>query len=170
MVYIDINRSNTHADQLLGSRWAQMWVHMWAHALGTFLVYVTKSNTYCTISGTILFIMWRQLKQGVILPFWLCDAVGASAGITWHSWYCQCVPFYLLGKGDWNKVLASHDTDRIINSMSALLVQDEQNEMQHDFFCHFTLLALASALCDANGFFNSTIVFIMWRQLKQCAK
>ena len=33
MVYIDINRSNTHADPLLGSRWAQMWVHMWVQAL-----------------------------------------------------------------------------------------------------------------------------------------
>ena len=45
MVYIDINRSNTHADPLLGSRWAQMWVHMWVHTLGTFLVYVTKGKT-----------------------------------------------------------------------------------------------------------------------------
>ena len=28
MVYIDTNRSNTHADPLLGSRWAQLWVHI----------------------------------------------------------------------------------------------------------------------------------------------
>ena len=47
MVYIDINRSNTHADPLLDSRWAQMWVHMWVHILVILLVYVTKGNT-CT--------------------------------------------------------------------------------------------------------------------------
>ena len=46
MVYIDINRSNTHADPLLGSRWAQMWVNMWAQTLVILLVYVTKGNTY----------------------------------------------------------------------------------------------------------------------------
>ena len=46
MVYIDINRSNTHADPLLGSRWAQMWVHMWAQTLVILLVYVTKGNTH----------------------------------------------------------------------------------------------------------------------------
>ena len=45
MVYIDINRSNTHDDPLLGSRLAQMWVHMWVHALVILLVYVTKGNT-----------------------------------------------------------------------------------------------------------------------------
>ena len=45
MVCIDINRSNTHADPLLGSRWAQMWVHMWAQTLVILLVYVTKGNT-----------------------------------------------------------------------------------------------------------------------------
>ena len=33
MVYIDINRSNTHADPPLGSRWAQMWVHTWVPVL-----------------------------------------------------------------------------------------------------------------------------------------
>ena len=46
MVYMDTNKSNTHADPLLGSRWAQMWVHMWARTLVIFLVYVTKGNTY----------------------------------------------------------------------------------------------------------------------------
>ena len=44
MVYINTNKSNTHADPLLGSRWAQMWVHMWALKLVRFLVYVTKGN------------------------------------------------------------------------------------------------------------------------------
>ena len=43
---MDTNRSNTHADPPLGSRWAQMWVHMWAQILVQFLVYVTKGNTH----------------------------------------------------------------------------------------------------------------------------
>ena len=54
MVYIDINRSNTHADPMLGSRWAQMWVHMWAHTLGTFLVYVTKGQLVVTLELYIM--------------------------------------------------------------------------------------------------------------------
>ena len=47
-----------------------------------------------------------------------------------------------------------------------LLPQDNKNEMQSDFLSYFTLLALASALCDANGIVSSTIVFIKSRQLK----
>ena len=46
MVYMDTNKSNTHADSLLGSRWAQMWVHMWAQTMVIFLVYVNKGNTH----------------------------------------------------------------------------------------------------------------------------
>ena len=52
--------------------------------------------------------------------------------------------FYLLGQDDWTRcnmtfghmmpVLASHDTDGIINSVPLnLLVQDDENEMQLDF-------------------------------------
>ena len=43
---MDIDETNTHADPLLGSRWAQKWVHMWAQVLVIFLVYVTKGNTH----------------------------------------------------------------------------------------------------------------------------
>ena len=43
---MNTNRSNAHADPLLGSRWAQMWVHMWAQVLVIFLVYATKGNTH----------------------------------------------------------------------------------------------------------------------------
>ena len=52
-----------------------------------------------------------------------------------------------------------------------LLVQDDWNEIQHVFFCHLTLLALASESesCDVSGIVNSTIVFIQSRQLEQCA-
>ena len=44
MVYMDTNESNTHADSLLGSRWAQRWVHVWAQTLVILLVYVTKGT------------------------------------------------------------------------------------------------------------------------------
>ena len=43
---MDTDETNTHADPLLGSRWAQMWVHMWAQVLVIFFVYVTKGNTH----------------------------------------------------------------------------------------------------------------------------
>ena len=54
MVYIDINRSNTHADPPLGSRWAQMWVHMWVHTLVILLVYVTTGNNCLAIYRTYI--------------------------------------------------------------------------------------------------------------------
>ena len=50
-----------------------------------------------------------------------------------------------------------------------LLVQDDQNEMQYDFFSHLTLLALALVSCDANAIVNNTIVLISSIKLKQCA-
>ena len=40
--------------------------------------------------------------------------------------------------------------------------------MQHDFFSHLALLALASASHDANGIVKRPIIFIRSRQLKQC--
>ena len=46
------NKSNTHADPPLGSRWAEMWVHMWALKLVRFLVYVTKGNI-CYSDGLV---------------------------------------------------------------------------------------------------------------------
>ena len=36
-------------------------------------------------------------------------------------------------------VMASHDTDGIINTTIVLLVQDDQTEIQHDFLIHLTL-------------------------------
>ena len=55
MVYMDTNKSNTHADPLLGSRWAQMWVHMWAQTLVIFFGICYQGNTcrvlfHCEIS------------------------------------------------------------------------------------------------------------------------
>ena len=44
MVQMVTDETNTHADPLLSSRWAQNWVHMWAQVLVIFLVYVTKGN------------------------------------------------------------------------------------------------------------------------------
>ena len=40
-----------------------------------------------------------------------------------------------------------------------LLVQDDQNEMQLNFFSHLTLFALASESCHANDIVSSTTVF-----------
>ena len=61
MVYMDTNKSNTHADPLLGSRCAQMWVHMWAQTLVIFLVYVTKGNTDC--ATCMHFSLVQQINQ-----------------------------------------------------------------------------------------------------------
>ena len=38
-----------------------------------------------------------------------------------------------------------------------LLVQDNENEMQHDFFIHFTLLALAQVAHYSDGSVNGTL-------------
>ena len=53
MVYMDTNKSNTHADSLLSSKWAQMLVHMWAQPLVIFLVYVTKGNIDLAVGVTV---------------------------------------------------------------------------------------------------------------------
>ena len=83
----------------------------------------------CIISGTILFIMWGQLKQGVtwLLVMWGCW----HWCITWQ-WLITLAmaPLCLLGQ-HWNKVQldsfgnvmpvsAPHDTDGIINNITAL--------------------------------------------------
>ena len=41
---LNTNRSNTHADPLLDSRWAQIWVYMWVHILVILAVKCTKGN------------------------------------------------------------------------------------------------------------------------------
>ena len=41
-----------------------------------------------------------------------------------------------------------------------LLVQNDQNELQHDLFSHLALLALASVSCDASYIVHSTTAFI----------
>ena len=64
------------------------------------------------------------------------------------------------------QVLASQDWD-IINSTAAMLIQDDWNARQHDFFSHLTILALASESCDTNAIVNSTVVFIGSRWLKK---
>ena len=66
-------------------------------------------------------------------------------------------------------VIPSHVTDGFITNTTAFLVQDYQNEMQHELFSYWSLLLLASAACDANVVINSNTVFIRSRQLKQCA-
>ena len=44
----------------------------------------------CIINGIILFIRWRQSKQGVTWLFW---SVYTSASITCHQWVCQWLHF-----------------------------------------------------------------------------
>ena len=47
--------------------------------------------------------------------------------------------------------LASCDADGIASSVMHLLAQDDQNEVQHNFFGHATPLALVVASHDVNG-------------------
>ena len=128
-------------------------------------------NFNCISNCTILFIMWRQLKQGVTRLFWSCDVVGTTE---YHITVISVVPFCLLGEDDWNKIMwcqCQHHMTLTELSIEPLylIVQDDQNEMHHYFLSHLTLLALASASCDASGTVNSTTVFIRSGQLKQCA-
>ena len=93
------------------------------------------------INGIILFIMWKQLQNGMISIFWWCDAFGTSEDhITLMA--LSMAPFCLLGQGDLNKVqydffghvilvLASHATDGSSIKPFNLLVQGDQNKMQH---------------------------------------
>ena len=63
-----------------------------------------------------------------------------------------------------------HHMTLMASSISPMhLIVHNYNEMKHNFFSYLTLLALASASCDANGTVNSTIAFSRSRQLKQCA-
>ena len=135
-------------------------------------------NANCIISGTILFIRWRQLKQWVKWFFWTCHAVGTSVKIMTLMALSMAL-VCLLGQDDWNKVQHDflvmlyqcwHYMTLMASSVPLLhlIVEDDQNEKQHDFFNHLALLTLASPPCDSNGIVNSTIVFIRSRQLKQC--
>ena len=112
--------------------------HFFSHGM---LLVPALLSCYCIISGTILFIRWRQLK---------CDTDDIVNGIL------------LFGRSRWLKQdaiwpLQSCDANVGIpgcwqHALSVaplhLLVQDDQNEMQHNFFNHLTLLALVSASCD----------------------
>ena len=51
----------------------------------------------------------------------------------------------------------------LLMALLLFLCQDDQNEVQHDFFGHVTLLAPASASHDADGIVNSTITFVKSR-------
>ena len=140
--------------------------HFFSHVM-SLLTTLLPSNDNCIINATILFILWRQLKQGAWL-FWSCDGVSTSVSITWQWQHCQWLHFCLLHQDDWKKalqnifshmisVLALHDTDGVINSITAFYLSRWSNEMQHDFFCHLSLLALASTSCEGNGILSSPL-------------
>ena len=65
-------------------------------------------------------------------------------------------------------VLASHDTNIIINSTTAF-VSSGWLKWYQIWLSVIWHLALASASCDANGIVSSTIVFIRSRWLEHCA-
>ena len=82
------------------------------------------------------------------MTLWPCYTVVTSASIIWHWWHCQWNQFV---RSTWLKQDVPWFLDHVMSVPWHLLVQDNQNEMWHDFFSHLTLLALASASCDANG-------------------
>ena len=95
-------------------------------------------NITCISNGTIMFIGWRQLKQGVTWFFWSCDVVGISASIM-TLMVLSLAPFCLLAWDNWN-------------------------EAQHHFFDYLTPLVLASPHPDR--FVNGTIAFLRPSWLK----
>ena len=60
-----------------------------------------------------------------------------------------------------------HHMKWMASSMAPLysLGEDDQNEIQHDFFGHLMPLALALTSCDADSIINGTIAFLSLRQL-----
>ena len=80
-----------------------------------------------------------------------------------YYWYVIVVNIkIILTDNDISCVIVTNIKTQMASSMEPmhLLVHDDQNEMQHDFFSHLTLLALASASYDATGIVNSTTVCI----------
>ena len=93
------------------------------------------------ISGIILFIKQRQLKQGVITLF-----------IMWCCWH-QC----------WHHMTLEVSSTAPLH----LLAEDDRNKMQQDLLNHLTLFTLASTSHDANAVVSSTIVYTRSRWLKE---
>ena len=118
--------------------WKKVWHDSFGHVIQLALVSASK-DTDGTVKDTILFLASND---------WKCD------------------PTYLIGH--MMPVLASHNTDASSTAPLHLFFQHDWNEVQHNIFSNLTLLALASASCDANSIVNSTIAFIRPTWLKQC--
>ena len=98
-------------------------------------------DSNCIINGTISFIRWRQLIQGVIwllihvmllAPVWASHATGdtvngtISCSVKMTEPQCNMIFDHVI------PVLTSHRTYGINNSTTTFLVQDDKNEMQPD--------------------------------------
>ena len=128
------------------------------------------------ISGTILFIRARSLKQDVTWLFWSCHVAGTSASITWHWQYCQW--HHLLVNLRWLKrdqtwhflvmwCLHWHHMTTMAATVAAIaFVTSIWRKWETTWlFSHLTLLALASS-CDANAIIKSTNASIRSRWWK----
>ena len=95
----------------------------------------------CIISGIILLIRWRQLKQSVMWFLWSCDAVGTSVNTTWHWWHLQWSTCLKQGATCFfsHVMLASHDHNDIIKSTIALVSSRLSKWGATWFFSHLTL-------------------------------
>ena len=111
----------------------------------------------CIISGTILFIVWRKVRQGVEWLLCLCDTVVTSGSITWHWWHCEGHHFVLWGQDDWSRVQHDilvmwyqcwHHITLMSSSVAPFYfsVQDDQSEIQHDFFQSFDTLGTSISI------------------------
>ena len=75
----------------------------------------------------------------------------------------KCNMTFLVMKCHWCQCY--HHTMLMASSMKPLHFpgQDNQNEVQHDFFGHVMPLVLESAVCDADNIISHTIALLMSR-------
>ena len=163
----------TCLDMSLGWQWCCQGYHC--------ILQVSVIKTSCNITVLLLWCHWKQHWCYVMLMASSVTAASSLCEDNWNMTFCSCdavstsssnfmtllalskAPFSSVGWDDWHDfdhvmvVLALHGT---INANIAFFRSRWLNKVQHDFFSHFTLLALASALCDANVIVNSTTAFI----------
>ena len=89
--------------------------------------------------------------------------------VVWCCWHCNFwdeaqLDFLVICCQWWHHIILMASSIAPLH----LFLQYDQNKLQHDFFSHLTLLALASASFDVNSILNRTTAFIRSRWLKQC--